>query len=144
MNIVIKTEVAGNYKEIMRRFDLDLFEALKPKNAKMEIVKFTGSNKGDIVHLQFHKPLKVEWISEIVEVGEDERKAYFIDEGVKLPKPLSYWRHKHIVEKISDDRSYIIDDISYKASNPILTSLMYPVIYAGFYPRKGIYKKYFS
>ena len=144
MNILLKTKVKGNYKTIMKRFDLQLFEALKPKGAKMEIVKFTGSKKGDIVHLRFVSPIKAEWISEIIEDGEDEQQAYFIDEGTTLPFPLRYWQHKHIVQKIDEDSSYIIDDITYEGPNGLLSFLMYPGVYLGFWPRGKVYRKYFG
>jgi len=144
MNIQLKTEVEGNYKEIMRRFDRKLFEALKPKHADMEIVEFTGSEKGDKVHIRFNRPVKTEWISLITESGVSETEAFFIDEGVTLPFPLSYWKHKHIVRKITDNRSYIIDDITFKGPNFLLTLVLYPFIYAGFYPRKEVYKAYFK
>lgn len=144
MNIQLKTKVDGNYKDVMAKFDRHLFEALKPKNAKMEIVEFTGSKKGDRVHLQFLSPIKTEWISEITEDGENEKISYFIDEGVKLPFPLSFWRHRHVVEKISEDESYIIDDMTYRGINSLFTILLYPALYIAFYPRKKIYKSYFK
>ena len=144
MNIQIKTTVKGNYKDIMEQFDLKLFEALKPKGADMEIVEFTGSKKGDRVHLRFNSPIKAEWISDIIEDGINEEEAYFIDEGTTLPFPLRYWQHKHIVRKITEDTSCIIDDITFKGPNYLVTLSMYPAIYAGFYPRKKIYKAYFG
>lgn len=144
MNIQLKTKVAGNYKTIMQQFDRKLFEALKPAQADMEIVEFTGSETGDKVHIRFNSPIKTEWISYITKHGEDEKRAYFIDEGTTLPFPLSYWRHEHIVEKISENSSYIIDDITFEGSNALVSALMYPAIYAGFYPRKKIYQSYFG
>ena len=144
MNIQLKTKVDGNYKSIMQRFDRKLFEALKPKNAKMKIVEFTGSKKGDLVHLQFLSPIKAEWISKIIEDGENENEAYFIDEGTQLPFPLSFWKHKHIVRKIDDNSSYIIDDITFEGPNIFFSLLLYPAIYIGFYPRKKVYKSYFK
>jgi len=144
MNIQLKTKVEGNYKYIMKRFDRRLFEALKPKHAKMEIVEFTGSKKGDLVHLKFLSPIKMEWISKITEDGEDEKESYFIDEGLKLPFPLSYWKHRHIVQKITEDTSYIIDDMTFKGPNFLVTLLLYPALYVAFFPRKSIYKSYFK
>ena len=144
MNIQLKTKVDGNYKDIINQFDRQLFEALKPKHGKMEIVKFTGSKKGDLVHLQFLSPIKTEWISEITENGENEKEADFLDEGVKLPFPLSYWQHKHIVQKITEDTSYIIDDMTFKGSNFLFTLFLFPALYIAFYPRKSIYKSYFK
>ena len=144
MNIRLSTKVDGNYKDIMRQFDRKLFEALKPSIGEMEVVAFTGSKKGDQVHVRFHSPIKAEWISDITEHGENETEAFFIDEGVKLPFPFSYWQHKHIVQKITDNTSYIIDDITFKGPNFIISWCLYPAIYLGFYPRKSIYKKYFK
>lgn len=144
MNIRLTTQVNGNYKEIMRRFDRQLFEALKPKQGEMEIVEFTGSQTGDRVHLRFNSPVKMEWISDITEHGEDEERAFFIDEGIQLPFPLAYWRHQHIVEKITENTSYIIDDITYRAVNSLLTPVLYPALYAAFYPRKKVYQAYFK
>jgi len=144
MNIKFETTVKGNYKKVMEGFDQKLFEALKPKHGEMEIVEFTGSKKGDRVHIRFTSPVKAEWISNIVEDDVNEKEAYFIDEGEVLPFPLSYWQHKHIVRKISEDTSLIIDDITFKASNRLMTLVMYPAIYLGFAPRGKIYRQYFS
>lgn len=144
MRIQISTEVNGHYQAIMERFDRDLFEALAPPAGLMEIVEFTGSKAGDRVHIRFLQPVRMDWVSEITEDGSNEEEAYFIDEGVQLPFPLAYWRHKHIVRKLTEDTSLIIDDISFRGRNRIWTTLLYPAIYAGFAPRKGIYRQYFN
>ena len=144
MKITLKTKVEGNYKEVMEKFDINLFEALKPPLADMEIVEFTGSKRGDRVHIRFNAPIKAEWVSLITEHGHDEHQAYFIDEGEVLPFPLKKWRHKHIVEKINESESYIIDEMSFSGSNWLMDIFIYPGILLGFLPRKRIYKKYFS
>jgi ligand-binding SRPBCC domain-containing protein len=144
MHFEIKTEVKGNYNTIMERFDRQLFEALKPPIGKMEVLEFTGSKKGDRVHLQFLQPIKAEWISEITEDGVNENEAFFVDEGVVLPPGLSYWKHRHIVRKLTENTSLIIDDITFKGSFPILTPLLYPLLYLSFLPRKKIYQSYFN
>lgn len=144
MRIQIATEVDGHYQSVMDRFDRDLFEALTPPSGLMEIVEFTGSKAGDRVHIRFLQPVRMDWVSEITEDGSNEEEAYFVDEGVQLPFPLAYWQHKHLVRKLSEDTSLIIDDISFRGRNRIWTNLLYPAIYAGFYPRKKIYRKYFN
>jgi ligand-binding SRPBCC domain-containing protein len=144
MRILLKSRVQGNFKDVMSAFDIDLFTALKPKGAKMEIVEFTGSKKGDRVHLRFLWPVKTDWISHISEDRIDNDIAYFIDEGVKLPPGLSEWKHKHIVQKDTETTSFIIDDIYYRGTNKLLTLLLYPALYLGFYPRKKIYRTYFA
>ena len=144
MNIILKTPVKGNYKTVMTGFDRHLFEALKPSVGKMEIVEFTGSKKGDKVHLRFIRPIKADWISDIVEDGVDHKHAWFVDQGTTLPWPLKTWMHKHIVEKIDDNNSLIIDDITYSAGHFIVSFLMFPALFFAFYPRKKIYKSYFN
>ena len=142
MNIQLKTTVTGNYKTIMSRFDRDLFEALAPPFPPMEVVAFTGSREGDRVHIRFLD--RINWISRITEDGANDTEAWFVDEGVQLPFPLTYWRHRHVVRKISEDTSCIIDDITYRAGNGLFTLLMYPALYLGFYPRKRLYRAYFG
>ena len=69
MKIRLTTEVDGHYQEVMSRFDKKLFEALKPKFGKMEVLEFTGSEKGDVVRLKFLSPIKADWVSDIIEHG---------------------------------------------------------------------------
>lgn len=144
MNLVLTTTVKGNYKKVMAAFDRSLFEALKPPVGRMEIVEFTGSKKGDKVHLRFHSPIKADWISDITEDKITDDMAYFVDVGVKLPWPLATWTHRHIVKKVDEETSMIVDDITFTASNSILSLMMYPAIFMGFYPRKRIYREYFG
>lgn len=144
MNITLRTPVKGNYIKVMEAFDRDLFEALKPPAGEMEIVEFTGSKKGNKVHLRFIKPIKAEWISDIVEDETTDDQAWFIDVGTTLPWPLASWTHRHIVERADDGNSIVIDDMSFTGKNFLLTLILYPAIFIGFYPRKKIYKQYFD
>ena len=144
MNIKFETKVKGNYKGVIQAFDQQLFEALKPKQGEMEIIEFTGSKKGDRVHVRFLRPIKAEWISLITEDGINEEEAFFVDEGYKLPFPLTYWKHKHIVKKVDENHSLIVDDITYEAKIGVLTWLMYPAVYFGFAQREKVYKAYFE
>lgn len=144
LRITIQTEVAGNYRTVMKQFDRDLFEALTPPVGKLEVVKFTGSKTGDLVHLRFLRPLKAEWISRITDHGETEDEMYFIDEGEKLPPGLTYWRHKHIVRKVGSDRSLIIDEMHFRSYFYLLSLILYPFLFLTFYPRKRQYKSYFG
>jgi ligand-binding SRPBCC domain-containing protein len=144
MNIQLKTPVKGNYRNIMARFDRQLFEALAPKAAKMEIVAFTGSKKGDTVHIRFVSPIRADWVSKITEDGHNDQEAWFVDEGMQLPFPLGYWKHRHLVQKLTEDTSCIVDDITFEGKNMLWSWVLYPAIYLGFYPRKSIYQEYFG
>lgn len=144
MTITLKTPVKGNYRAVIKAFDRSLFEALKPPVGEMEIVTFTGSSKGDKVHIRFLKPFKAEWISDIVEDNIIEDTAWFIDVGSTLPWPLASWKHYHGVEKIDETNSMVIDQMTFTGKNFLLTLLLYPSILIGFLPRKPIYKSYFE
>lgn len=144
MKVILRTKVNGNYKDVMSRFDRDLFLALAPPFPPIELKKFTGSETGDEVHIRFKSPVNTDWVSDITDHGVDEKEAYFVDEGRVLPFPLKSWKHRHIVRKIDDDTCEIIDLIHYGCGNVILNVLMYPALFFGFLPRKRIYKKYFN
>jgi ligand-binding SRPBCC domain-containing protein len=144
MRIKISSRVPGHYKDVMSKFDRSLFEYLLPPFPKARIIEFTGSKKGDRVHISFSPPFKVDWISEITTDYEDQDQSYFVDKGIVLPPPLIFWEHKHIVQKQSHGNSYIIDDISYEATNKVLSVLIYPFLYFSFRARKRQYKKYFE
>ena len=128
----------------MEQFDRKLFEYLLPANAEVNLVEFTGSTKGSRVHLDFVSPIKATWVSDITEHGENESETWFIDEGTVLPFGLKYWKHRHIIRRVTDDRSDIIDDITFKFGNAFLTTLLFPAVYLGFLPRSKQYKTYFG
>jgi ligand-binding SRPBCC domain-containing protein len=144
MNFILRTQVNGYYTDVMKRFDLDLFEALKPIGAKMEVVQFTGSETGDVVEIKFISPIKASWISDITDHGADDNQAYFIDVGRVLPFPLKEWQHRHIVEKVDDHNSIIVDDITFSSGRKWLDVLIYVPLMLSFYPRKRIYRRYFG
>ncbi len=142
--IELKTKVKGHYIKNIEAFDRSLFEALKPPIGKMEIVQFTGSKKGDKVHIQFISPVRATWISDIIEDQITDDEAWFVDVGSTLPWPLKSWRHKHLVQKSGEQASIIIDQMSFSGKNLFWSILLYPAIFLGFYPRKRIYRRYFN
>ncbi len=145
MKIYIKTAVAAPHTEVMKGFDRKLFEALSPPGTKVELIRFDGSNLGDIVHLRLKLLgfIEVDWISDIIEEGANQQEAYFIDQGTHLPFFLSFWRHRHLVINETEGSS-IIDDIEFKAHNLILSLMLYPILYLQFAYRKPIYQRFFG
>ncbi|HMT12979.1 MAG TPA: hypothetical protein PKA39_15320 [Ignavibacteria bacterium] len=116
---------------------------LKPPLIGLKIVRFEGCKTGDNVEIMLDIfGLKQHWHSVITEDFENEESIGFIDEGVKLPRPLKQWRHIHKIEK-SIENSIIIDDISYNTGNKLLNFLMFPAFFLQFYYRKPVYKSYF-
>lgn len=146
MHIEIRTPVVGNYRTVMEQFDRDLFERLSPPGADVELLRFDGSHKGDIVHIRMKLLglIKEDWVSEIVEDGHDENKAWFVDRGSRLPFFLKEWEHHHVVEKVSEHESVIVDDIRFRSPSLLTDPLLYPVLYAQFAYRRPVYRKFFG
>ena len=145
MRIVIPIPVKGKPKEVLKRFDRQVFEALTPPGLKVDLLRFDGSKKGDRIHVRLHMPLlgKQDWISIITEEVWSEQEAYFVDEGEQLPAFLSKRRHKHLVEAYKSG-SRIVEDITYESPNRLLTLLLYPVMYLQFAYRIIVYRKVFG
>lgn len=145
MHLLLSTPVSGHHRDIMARFDRNLFEQLTPPGAKVDLIRFDGSETGNIVHLRLKMPLMPaqDWISEIVEHGSNDQESWFVDQGTTLPWFLSYWQHRHVVKK-AGDHSEIIDDIRFKGPVWLPDFLMYPVLWAQFAWRKPVYKRIFG
>jgi len=145
MQILIKTRVDGNFVEVSNRFDGKLFEYLSAPFPKLNILHFGGCETGDVVRLElnflFFKEI---WTSVIISRKQSEKGIYFIDEGRELPFFITYWNHKHKIDKISDTESEIVDEIEFQSHNMLFTILSYPFLWLQFYQRKKKYKNYFN
>ena len=146
MKINIKTTIAAPYLEVFRLFNRSLFEQLVPPGAKVELIQFDGSKKGDRVHLRLFLPLvkPQDWISVITYDEINNKEAIFIDEGEKLPFFLAKWKHRHIVRNVDENTAEIIDAIEFSSPYKLTDVLLYPLLYVQFLWRKPIYKKFFK
>ncbi|HWA06052.1 MAG TPA: hypothetical protein VG961_05855, partial [Ignavibacteria bacterium] len=125
-------------------FDINLFMKLKPPLIGLKVKRFDGCAKGDIVQVEISLfGFKQNWTSLITEQVQNEKEIYFVDEGTLLPKPLKYWKHKHIIEN-SVDSSIIIDDITYRSGSIVVDFLLFPAFFLQFFYRKPVYRSYFS
>lgn len=139
MRFVLKTRVNRPMQKTFAAFDRRLFEYLMPPGAKL--IRFDGSNEGDIVHLRL--PIAGEWMSRITASYQGKEMAYFVDEGAKLPLGIRDWRHRHIVRE-DGAGSIIEDDIEFSSGRRVLDWLMYPMLYLAFAPRRRRYQAYFN
>ncbi len=143
MKLRITTKVEQDFRKVFSRFDLSLFNKLKPPLVSFKVIRFDGCKRGDKVELEIGMLWKKQfWRAVIVDDFDSECMIYFTDTGEILPKPLTYWKHKHIIEKCVDS-SKIIDDICYETGSKIVNFLLYPLIFMQFFYRKPIYKSYF-
>ena len=141
MKIQLKTPIFQDFRQVFSRFDLKLFEALKPPIINLVVERFDGCKKGDEVHLKISG---MRWVSHITEFYEDEDQIYFVDMGVIIPPPIKHWKHIHRVERTGKDSCMVIDDIEYSTGNAFTDKLIYPALYAMFSLRKAIYKRELS
>lgn len=144
MRLIITTSVAQNYQAVKQGFNQDLFKQLNPPFPPVKLNRFEGSQKGDVVELELNFLLfRQTWRSLIVEDGMSKKEWYFIDEGIKLPFFLRYWRHHHRVLR-QGNGAQIIDDIHFRSPFRLMDFLLYPILALQFWYRKPVYKKVFS
>ena len=144
MRLILKTKVDQHWSEVKEGFNDDLFLQLNPPIPKVKLLRFDGSEKGDLISMELNFLLwKDKWTSLITSNNENENGFDFVDEGTSLPFPFKKWRHHHKVESFGDG-SLIIDDITYSSNLHPLDVLLYPLLYLQFVYRKPIYKKVFG
>lgn len=144
MKLQFVTTVPSSLEKVKAGFTKKLFLELTPPGVSVVLERFDGCSPGHEVHLQIGSfGLKQKWVSHITNEVTTEREWFFVDEGKVLPWPLKSWKHIHKVVADGDDRSIIIDDITYGTGHSILDVLMYPSLWISFAVRPSRYKKYF-
>lgn len=145
MELILHTDVAGNYRQILDQFTEPLFLALAPAFPKFKLLKFDGSMPGDNVEVELSAAgFSVKWTSKITEREISGTEAWFTDEGQKLPWPLKKWKHRHLVTRLSENKSRITDHIYFSTGSGLADKLLYPVLRAQFAARKTIYRRWFG
>ena len=144
VRITISTPVKQGRQSVAQGFNQDLFQKLNPPFPPVKLLRFDGSEKGDIVSLELNFiAFKQIWESHIVDSGETKKEWYFVDKGEKLPFFLTYWEHRHRVVQ-TGTHATIIDDITFETPFFLTDLLLYPVMWLQFLYRKPIYKRVFG
>lgn len=144
MKLILRTSVHQSYQEVWKGFNEPLFRRLNPPFPPVRVIRFDGCLKGDTVELELNFFLfKQRWKSEIVEQQTGDTEIFFIDQGVKLPFFLSYWRHRHRIIK-DGEHTVIADEIEFRTPFFLTDYLFYPLLYGQFLYRKPVYRKVFS
>ncbi|AXE19810.1 hypothetical protein DR864_19715 [Runella rosea] len=144
MKLILRTPVQQSYLQVWKGFDETLFRRLSPPFPPVRVVRFDGCLKGNTVELELNFFLfKQLWTSKITEQQGNAEEVFFIDEGVKLPFFLSYWRHRHRIIK-DGEHTIIADEIEFRTPSVLTDYLFYPLLYGQFLYRKPIYRKVFS
>jgi len=140
--IKITTRIKNaRHSAVLAKFDAALFLKLAPPFPKVELLKFDGCQKGDIVKIKLNFLFFTQiWESEIIENGTENQRSWFVDRATEPPFFISAWRHHHELKQDNED-VLIIDSIQFYSHNWLLTLLFYPIIYLQFIYRIPIYKK---
>ena len=145
MKLYFEAQVKSTVRDIKKGFNEDLFLKLKPPGIVLKLERFDGCEKGDEVHLKMGAPgLLQSWVSEITDSQEGDDFWQFIDEGKVLPKPFTYWKHIHRVEKINDGESSISDSIEYHCKSQLVEKTLWLPLWLSFSIRPGVYRKVFK
>ncbi|MDR7131512.1 ligand-binding SRPBCC domain-containing protein [Algoriphagus sp. 4150] len=144
MKINLSTRVNQDYTSVKNGFDETLFTKLSPPFPPVKLLRFDGSEIGDLVSLELNFLLfKQQWTGKITENKMTANEYYFIDVGIVLPFFLKKWRHTHRIIN-QGNHSEIRDEVEFSGPFGLATLLLYPLIYLQFLYRKPIYKKIFS
>ena len=145
MKIFFRTRIRQPVSVVKNGFTQDLFMKLTPHWSNASLQRFDGCKKNDEVHITIKILGKTQsWISIITDEHEDASGWSFVDEGKKLPWPLTGWKHIHRVDRVGDMDCEIVDDIEFHTSSKYLDKLVYPVIWSTFAIRPNLYQKYFE
>lgn len=137
-----ETQVNQSPLEVFKQFDVALFKKLNPWWNIMEIDRFDGVQLNGVTELRVG-PFKQKFSTEIVELTG----SHFVDVGVSLPFPFTYWKHKHIMMpnllgNTIGPGTTIVDDIEYDCV-PMLKPFVWLYVYAMFRHRQHKYKVIF-
>lgn len=147
MRLLLRTPVAQPPAAVWAGFTRQLFLDLAPPLPQMRLLRFDGCHRGDEVHIELHLgPLRLgRWDSLITAHGElPDGGRYFVDEGQRLPGPLRFWRHRHLLEAGPAGGCVIVEDLEYRTPLRLLDWLAYPFMWATFAWRRPIYRRYFG
>ncbi|GAC1587669.1 MAG: hypothetical protein NVS3B25_03810 [Hymenobacter sp.] len=146
MHLTLRTAVGQPPAAVMAGFTRALFLALAPPFPKLELRRFDGCRRGDRVEIGLNAfGKRLAWTSLITDDGvRPDGTHYFVDEGQRLPPPLRYWRHRHLVQPGPNNTSVIVDDLEYRTASALLDAVLYPIMWAQFAWRKPIYRRWFG
>jgi ligand-binding SRPBCC domain-containing protein len=143
-NLRFETEVPVKLEEVKARFNIKLFEFLKPAFPKVVLDKYEGENPGNevLIRILFFG-FTWHWDCIISQNGTNEYSYFFEDEGIRLPPFLSWWRHKHELVRTKTG-TLIVDDITFIPGGIWPGFLVKFLLWMQFRERDQLYKKYFS
>ena len=141
---IIKTQTKINKQfSLVKKLFVDkegkLLRSLLPPFCKL--LHYKGIRRGAIIKISlFGKPCKFK----VVTYSTSNDKLYFNDiikEGKLLG--ISYWSHRHKINKLSNDSTVIIDEVTFTSRNKYRDFILHVLFSASFVVRSIQYKIFF-
>ena len=137
MKFTVSTKILLEPRQALEKFDAPLFTALAPPFPKVRLVRFSESAVEIALDFLVYKTV---WASKVFPAQFEENQAFFVDEGVRLPPPLKFWRHTHrLVARPGG--ALLRDEIEFSTGYRPLDLLVFPFLWAMMAYRKPIYRK---
>jgi len=146
MQLFLRFAVAQPPAQVLAGFTKSLFLALAPPFPKLRLLRYDGSQTGDIVEMELNALVaRPRWTSLITAHGAlPDGTLYFVDEGTRLPAPLRQWRHRHLIQPAPGGGSVIVEDINFSTGRVWLDWLIRPALWAQFALRGPVYRRVFA
>lgn len=149
MRLRLETHVNQSLPAVWAGFNRTLFEQLSPPFPPVQVIRFDGCLRGDVVHLRLNFLLfRQDWISLIVDQQTRDNEIYFVDQGTQLPFFLTFWQHRHRLIRVPGDvaggQTLIVDDVTFRTPFLLTDYLLYPLLWLQFAHRRPIYRRWFS
>lgn len=141
----IQTKIDSSISQVWSQFNEELLKKISPPFPSVQIIRFDGCSKGDLVILEINLLiLKVIWSSQITSFNQDSTQFSFVDEGIQVPFGIKKWKHEHSIIKIDEMHCYIQDLVTFKTSFVFLDLILFPFLWGMIFYRKPFYKKYLT
>jgi ligand-binding SRPBCC domain-containing protein len=141
----IQTKIDSSISQVWSQFNEELLKKISPPFPSVQIIRFDGCSKGDLVILEINLLiLKVIWSSQIISFNQDSTQFSFVDEGIQVPFGIKKWKHEHSIIKIDEMHCYIQDLVTFKTSFVFLDLILFPFLWGMIFYRKPFYKKYLT
>ena len=149
MHLLLKTPVRQALPHVWAGFNRALFERLSPPFPPVQVIRFDGCLRDDVVHLRLNFFLfRQDWVSHIVDQQRTDTEIYFVDKGTQLPFFLRFWQHRHRLLRMPEDKTghqtLIVDDVTFKTPFLLTDYILYPLLWLQFAYRRPIYRRVFG
>lgn len=140
-----ESSINADFKKVSSGFNIELFNYLAPSFPKIEVTKFEGIQKEDLIQLKIKIGIKtLNWSGKITHFEKNQQKLYFVDIGTSLPFPFKSWKHHHLILNNGHNKTIIVDKVEHEMISPLFNFFAKMIVKSMLRPRISLYRKYFE